>query len=138
MEDRSQYLWLAQLSQSVVGSILLYLEDGKWDELKNTLSAIVLPLESACLGRDVPRSDRTAFASYEHLSTLSEAWDQAQSQQVAERLSALLKADDSPDTQRKAEELIEPFQRLSAQALWNFEQPDVGLPRGVYELCNAQ
>jgi hypothetical protein len=137
MEDRSQYLWLAQLSQGVIRNILLYLEDGKWDALRETTSSIVAPLDSLSSGAEIPRSDKAAFASYEHLTTLSEAWDPQELKSVVARLKTLIKAGDGPDAKHQAEELIEPFQKLSAQALWNFEQPEVGLPRGVFELCKA-
>jgi len=137
MEDRSQYLWLAQLSQAVIRNILLYLEDGKWDALRDSSLSIVSPLDSLSSGTEVTRSDKTAFASYEHLSTLSEAWDGQELRAVVERLKMLLAAGDGPDAKQQAVGLIEPFQKLSAQALWNFEQPETGLPRGVFELCKA-
>lgn len=137
MEDRSQYLGLAQLSQNVIRSILLYLERDEWGTLKTALSDIVGPLEAFLSDADEPASPATAFASYEQLSTLSEAWDEAETKDVLERLKKLLAIDAGPEAKQGAEELIDPFQRLSTQALWKFEQPELGLPAGMFELCRA-
>jgi hypothetical protein len=52
-------------------------------------------------------------------------------------LKSLLSIDDGPEARERAEELIDPFQKLSTQALWNFEQPEVGLATGIFELCRA-
>jgi hypothetical protein len=137
MEDRSQYLGLAQLSQNLVRSILLYLERDQWDALKRTVSEIVGPLEAFLSDADEPVSPAAAFASYEQLSTLTEAWDEAEIKDVLERLKKLLATEAGPEAKQGAQGLIDPFQRLSTQALWKFEQPEVGLPAGIFELCRA-
>jgi hypothetical protein len=138
MEDRSQYLRLAQISQGVVKSVLRYLEGGDWDTLSRTISGIVGPLEAlASPGTGSHSADRSAFTTYEQVSTITEAWETPESQLVVARLKKLLQVGDSPDAQREAAELIASFHKLSTQALWNFEQPDLGLPRGVFELCKA-
>jgi len=139
MDDRSQYLSLAQLSQSVIESILSYLEREDWNALRATLSDIVGPLESLSSPRNSAssRPEKSAFASYEYLSTLSEAWDKSECQDVVRSLKRLLKTGEGPEAKQEAKKLIGSFQKVSTQALWNFEQPEVGLPRGVLELCKA-
>lgn len=136
MEDLSQYLELAQLSQEVIRSILHYLEEGQWEPFQATISNISGPLQ-AFMAEDAAPVKTTAFAGYEKINTLSEAWDTQQTEQVIERMKKLLAVADGPEAKREAEALIAPFQKLSTQALWNFEQPQAGLPHGIFELCKA-
>jgi hypothetical protein len=135
VEDRSQYLALAQLSQSVVRSILSYLEENELEPLKVKLSGIVGPLED-CLGeRAAPPA--TAFTTYEGLNTLSDAWG-TQTEDILGLVRKFLEFGGGTEAKGAAEELLVPFQKLSAQALLNFEQPEHGFPLGVFKLCGVQ
>ena len=136
MEDRSQYLGLAQLSQSVVRSILLYLEEDQWEPLRGALPKIVESLDAYLSNQAAEGS--APFASYEQLSTLSEAWTDAETQSVVNRLKSFLAAGNGPEARQEAEALIAPFRKLSTQALLNFDQPELGVPRGIFELCRAR
>jgi hypothetical protein len=139
MDDRSKYLSLAQISQNVIDSMLRYIEHGDWDTLRMAVLEILGPLETISTKSRVAQTQQTTrgFGSYEFVSTLSEVWDKSEGREVIKGLKELLKVGDGIKARHQARKLIPHFQKLSTQALWNFEQPDAGLPRGVFELCKA-
>ena len=134
--DRSQFLSLAVLSQSVVEALIAYIEDDDWEKMKARLADVVGPLESAIGRSGASSAGRHALASYEQLRTLAEVWKPKERQDVIRTLRALLR-NQTASSKSEARKLIEPFQRLSTQALWNFDQPNSAVPRGVLDLCRV-
>jgi hypothetical protein len=137
LEDRSQYLALASLCQTVVGALLAYVENDEWPKLEESLRTIIEPLEIISARPALTSGNRSAFEGYEHRRTVAEVWDPAERQRVMESLRAIHDSGNVPENKNKARLLIRPMQRLANQALWNFEQPSEFLPRAVLQLCRV-
>jgi hypothetical protein len=131
--DRSQYLALAQLCQDFIDRIINYLEDGDWPPLHE----LAVEWSGSLSGVPNPqmRGSRAAFGSYEYLKTLNEVWDRSQAENVRRAVADLSQLPDSNTARDAAEQLIRPFEALATQALWNFQQPELEVPRGILELC---
>ena len=139
IEDRSQYLSFAGLCQTLVDSLLSYVEEGNWQKLAGSLEAIIEPLEAVST-RPVPTAggQSPAFAGYEQRRTVAQVWTTEEDRRaVVNTLKNLQRTGDAPESKKEARALIKPFQQLANQALWNFEQPTESLPRGVLKLCKA-
>ena len=135
--DRAQFLALAALSQSVVEALLAFIEEDDWEKMNNRLRDIIHPLEAAVgIAPSVPGS-RRPFSNYEQLRTVAAVWKPAERQTVVRTLKALLKHGNTEGSKGEARSLIDPFQKLSTQALWNFDQPSTNVPRGVMDLCKV-
>ena len=135
--DRSQFLSLAVLSQSVIEALIAFIEDDDWSELATTLQDVIIPLEASRRLSGATCTSRHALTSYEQLRTVAEVWTSQDRQAVIRSLKALLRQGGRGQSKEEARKLIEPFQKLSTQALWNFDQPGSTVPRGVMDLCRV-
>jgi len=123
----------------ITEALFSYVEGDDWPKLETSLREIVGTLQAASARPSaVANGESPAFASYERRRTVAQAWTtEREREDIVDRLSNLLRSADASQRKAEAKALIEPFQRLANQALWNFEQPSEPLPRGVLELCKA-
>src|ERR1017187_4310536 len=106
-----------------------FVDENKKTQLKNSLEEALNSLQRA---KDPSASSlrrATAFGSYEQLRTLEEVWTDRDRANAIRMLRTILRAPNSPNSTRVANDLITLFSDLQNQALWNFEQPKPVSPR---------
>jgi hypothetical protein len=135
LQDRAQYLSLALFSQAVVSALMEYVDENKTGRLKDSLGEALHSLVHTGSASVSSQRGAAAFSSYEHLRTRDEVWSETDRANAIKKIRRVLNAPRNPRTKPVANELIELFSRLQAQALWNFEQPRPVSPKVMQRLC---
>jgi hypothetical protein len=135
MQDRGQYLSLALFAQAIVSVLMEYVDENKSKKLRSSLSEALEALQKTAAAAGRPRSPGVPFSSYEHLSTLHEAWKPGDRANAIRKIKQILAAPRDEKSKAFADELIPLFSKLQIQALWNFEQPRPVSPKVMQRVC---
>jgi hypothetical protein len=135
LQDRAQYLSLALFAQKVVSVLMDFVDERKNTHLKISLEEALNSLQRAKDPSASSLKRATAFGSYEQLRTLDEVWSDKDRANAIRMIRTILRAPNSPNSTRVANDLITLFSDLQNQALWNFEQPKPVSPRVMQSLC---
>jgi hypothetical protein len=138
LQNRGQYLALAEFCQPVIGSLNQYLKGagGLENKVLEDVYSALLSVKSGDAYR-FGRPSVAGLANYEQVRTLEEAW-KGQLDEVLDLTRSLAEGTEPPSEDKaKARRLAELFLKLQRKALWKFEQPGHAAPPDVVELCRA-
>jgi hypothetical protein len=139
LQNRAQYLKLAEFCQPVISSLICYI-DGSESLQTNVLKDARVALSSVKSGDPYRFGQRptAALGSYQQVRTLEEVWRDQLDNVISLTSSLIEQTKETEDEHKaKAKALADLFIKLQTKALWNFEQPGQTAPPDVGELCKA-
>ncbi len=134
----AKYLTLAFFAEAVADALISFVDDGKEDQLNERIDDALTSLRAISGEGPDADVDKYPVGHYEQVRTWDDVIQRQGSENVLHLLEDIRTRKGTPeDLKGKAEEAIEFFSGLEAQALRNFDRPERTLPRGLRELCRA-